>query len=131
MNQHEIRQVALQGIFLAQQNPTWDQMTVLNHLQTSLNLPELPAYAGQLIAAAMEQSSQLSSELASKLKKGWTWERLSKIDQAILLLALVEIKTSDQIQPVGAVNEALNLCDEFSEPKSKHFINGILANFIK
>ncbi|MFR4790151.1 MAG: transcription antitermination factor NusB, partial [Lactobacillus acidophilus] len=28
------------------------------------------------------------------------------------------------------VNEALNLCDEFAEPKEKPFINGMLANFV-
>ncbi|MCZ9656807.1 transcription antitermination protein NusB, partial [Lactobacillus jensenii] len=28
------------------------------------------------------------------------------------------------------VNEALILCEEFDDPKSKSFINGILANFM-
>lgn len=45
-------------------------------------------------------------------------------------VALFEIKNSDKIDPKAAVNEALNLCDEFVEPKEKPFINGMLANFV-
>ena len=47
-----------------------------------------------------------------------------------LEVALFEIKNSDEIDPKAAVNEALNLCDEFAEPKEKPFINGMLANFV-
>lgn len=130
MTQHEIRQLALQGIYLSNQHPDWDPDQVSQHLQSSLDLKSMPAYADELINLAYDHQAELQAQLSQQLKKTWTWDRLSQIDQAILLLAVTEIKYSQAISAVGAVNEALNLCEEFSDPKSKKFINGVLAKFV-
>jgi N utilization substance protein B len=90
----------------------------------------MPAYADELISLVRDHQADLQPAISQQLKKGWTWERLSQIDRAILLLAVAEIKYSQQISAVGAVDEALNLCDEFGDPKSKRFINGVLAKFV-
>lgn len=130
MTQHEIRQLALQGIYLNSQHPDWDPEQVSEHLQSSLAVNSMPAYADELINLAHDHQEELQAELSQQLKKGWTWDRLSQIDRAILLLAVTEIKYSQEISAVGAVDEALNLCEEFSDPKSKKFVNGILAKFV-
>jgi N utilization substance protein B len=130
MNQHEIRKIALQGIYLANQHPDWDETTIATSLATSLNLPQFPDYAQELLQDFLANRGALDDALAAKLKRGWQLRRISQIDRGILELALTEIKYSQAIGPVGAVDEALRLCDEFSDPKNKGFINGVLANFV-
>lgn len=130
MNQHEIRKVALQGIYLANQHPDWDVEEVSNSLVKSLNLEQVPDYAEELLENFLAHKGELDDELSSKLKRGWQLRRISQIDRGILELGLTEIRFSQAIGQVGAVDEALRLCDEFSDPQNKGFINGVLANFV-
>lgn len=70
-------------------------------------------------------------ELINKTAKGWTVERLSKVDLAILRLAIYEMKYDDDI-PVGvAIDEAVELAKRFGQDGSGSFVNGILASISK
>lgn len=131
MNQHQSRQVAMQAVFLADQNPDLAAPEVEVKIVHTLDLKELPAYSKALIEGVLARRQELQSTLASHLKKGWTLKRVDPITVAILEVALYEIKYSTEIGPKAAINEALNLGDEFVDPKAKPFINGILANFVK
>lgn len=68
-------------------------------------------------------------EIINNSARGWSTVRISKVDLAILRLALYEIMYSDIPDRVTA-NEAVELAKEFSEDKSPSFINGILGNVI-
>jgi N utilization substance protein B len=130
MNQHEIRKIALQGIYLANQHPEYQEDEITSSLAKSLNLAQFPDYAKELLQDFLANRGELDDALSSKLKRGWQLRRISQIDRGILELALTEIKYSQAIGQVGAVDEALRLCDEFSDPQNKGFINGVLANFV-
>ncbi|WMI80158.1 transcription antitermination factor NusB [Anaerotignum sp. MB30-C6] len=59
--------------------------------------------------------------------KGWHVGRMSKVDLAILRLAVYELRFS-QDTPVGvAINEAVELAKKFSSDEAPGFINGILG----
>ncbi|MDF7638705.1 transcription antitermination factor NusB [Lactobacillus sp. ESL0791] len=131
MNQHQSRRVALQAVYLANQEPEYDAAEVESEIVSVLDLKELSAYSKTLIAGVLSQREELKDEIAAHLKKDWRLKRINQITLAILELALYEITSSQEIEPKAAVNEALNLCDEFADPKTKPFVNGILANFIK
>lgn len=130
MNQHEIRKIALQGIYLANQHPEWQEDAIAASLEKSLNLTQFPDYAQELLQDFLANRGELDDALSAKLKRGWQLRRISQIDRGILELALTEINYSKAIGQVGAVDEALRLCDEFSDPQNKGFINGVLANFV-
>lgn len=130
MNQHESRRVAMQAVYLANQDLKYTASEVEAKTVAMLDLKELPAYSKEIIEGVIEKRDELKGELASFLKKNWRINRINQISLAILEVALYEIKYSKEIEPKAAVNEALNLCDEFADPKDKPFINGMLANFI-
>lgn len=130
MNQHDSRKIAMQAVFLANQNQDLTAAEVEVKTVETLDLEQLPAYSKTLIEGVVAKRDELASAITANLKKGWRLERVNPIAVAILEVALYEIKYSTEIEPKAAVNEALNLCDEFADPKSKPFINGILANFI-
>jgi N utilization substance protein B len=60
------------------------------------------------------------------LAQNWDFERIAKIDLAILRLAMFEMTQRRDIPPVVSINEAIDLSKQFSNADSKRFINGIL-----
>ena len=68
--------------------------------------------------------------MASKLK-GYTPDRLYKVDLAILVLAIIELKYVKENPKEVIINEAVELAKKYSTEKSPKFINGILADIVK
>lgn len=66
-------------------------------------------------------------EMIAVVAKGWTIDRMSKVDLAILRLAVYEMKYSDETPVSVAVNEAIELAKKFSSDQAPAFINGILG----
>lgn len=64
-------------------------------------------------------------EIANKYLKNWTIERLSKVDQAILLLGIYEILYTDTPNIVS-INEAIELSKKYSDDAVTKMINGVL-----
>lgn len=65
-------------------------------------------------------------EISNHLRK-WTFDRLSYLDQAILLVACSEIKTEVASKNV-IIDEAIRIAKEYSDEKSYQYINGVLDN---
>ena len=71
------------------------------------------------------------NEIISSNLKGYTIERLYKIDLAILVLAVIELKFIKENPKEVIINEAVELAKKFSTEKSPRFINGVLADIVK
>lgn len=69
--------------------------------------------------------------IIEKHLKGYTLDRVFKIDLAILILAVYEIKYSKETPVNVVINEAVELAKRYSTDKSYSFINGVLANIVK
>ena len=78
----------------------------------------------------IERYKELTEEIA-KYTKGYNIDRVFKVDLALLLVAVYEIKYMEDIPVAVSINEALNLAKKYSTEKSSSFINGVLANFAK
>lgn len=57
--------------------------------------------------------------------KNWRFDRLGKLEQSILLLALSELEQGIQEKAI-IVNEAVELAKEFCDDESYRLINGVL-----
>lgn len=58
---------------------------------------------------------------------GWKTTRMSKVDLAILRLAVFEMKYDEDIPGSVAINEAVELAKRFSGEDGPSFVNGVLA----
>ena len=76
----------------------------------------------------MEHLEEIDSMINEKTK-GWTVERMGKVDIAIIRLAVFEIVFDEDIPTSVAINEAVELAKKFGQDASASFINGILAKF--
>lgn len=86
-------------------------------------------FVKDIYSGIVEQKSELQTEI-SKYLKGFTIERVFKVDLAILILAFYEIKNKTSDAKL-VVNEAVELAKKYSTPKSYSFINGVIASYIK
>ena len=65
-------------------------------------------------------------EISLHLKK-WTFERLSYLEQAILLVATSEIKKEIASKNI-IIDEAIRIAKMYCDEKSYQYINGVLDN---
>ena len=64
-------------------------------------------------------------KIANEYLNNWTIERLNKVDQAILLLGIYELKYLDT-PSVVAINEAIEISKKYSDEAVTKMINGVL-----
>lgn len=65
-------------------------------------------------------------ELIAKNTRNWEVDRLPLTDRVILEMAITEMITFPNIPVKVTINEYIELSKEYSTPKSRQFINGIL-----
>ena len=87
-------------------------------------------YIDKAVWGVFEKQAELDGVI-EKFLKGWTIDRISKVDLALLRLSIYEMITIDDV-PLGvAVNEAINLAKEYGSDESPAFINGVLGGVSK
>jgi N utilization substance protein B len=77
----------------------------------------------------LEKLDEIDSMINTKAK-GWTTERMSKVDLTILRLAAYEIEFDEEVPAGVAINEAVELAKKFGQEESAGFVNGVLAKFV-
>lgn len=63
--------------------------------------------------------------------KGWSSDRMGKVELTIIRLAVYEIMFDDDVPSKVAINEAVELAKKFGQDKSSGFINAVLAKFVE
>jgi len=82
-------------------------------------------YAEELIGGAITQQAEIDARIR-QLAQNWEFDRIARIDLAILRMAIYEMLYRKDIPPIVSINEAIDLSKEFSTADSKRFVNGIL-----
>lgn len=84
-------------------------------------------FMNELVEGIKSFKNDLDAKIGERLNPGWTLERISKVDHAILLVGAYELIYTDT--PTGViVNEAVELAKQFSDDKAGSFVNGVLGN---
>ena len=86
-------------------------------------------YINDAILGIEKNKEKIVEQIEKNLKKDWKIHRISKIDLAILKLAIYEIQYKELPFKV-VINEAVELAKKYGEDSSKNFINGILASIV-
>ena len=66
-----------------------------------------------------------------KFSENWELDRIAKMDQLIIKMAVAEIMTMEALPVKVTLNEYIEISKYYSTKKSRVFINGLLDNFIK
>ena len=83
-------------------------------------------YVDKAVWGVYEKQVQIDSVI-EKFLKGWTVDRISKVDLALLRLSIFEMLSLDDVPPGVAINEAVDLAKEYGTDESPAFVNGVLG----
>ena len=86
------------------------------------------SFAEEIVRGTIEHCSEIDHEIKD-YAQNWSFQRIAKVDLAILRLAIYELLYRKDIPPVVSINEAIDLSKIFSIPDARRFINGILDKF--
>jgi N utilization substance protein B len=84
-----------------------------------------PVFAEELIHGITGHLPEIDA-IIRELAQNWEFDRIAKIDLAILRVAIFEMMFRRDIPPIVSINEAIDLSKQFSNADAKRFINGIL-----
>ena len=99
--------------------------TRLNLLEVKPNEREAD-FMNRMASGTIESADAIDARLSPFLR-GWTIERLTRVDLAILRLAVYELTLNETPASV-VINEAVELANQYSTDKAGGFINGVLGN---
>lgn len=88
-------------------------------------------YIERVLSGVLANLDELDEKIADA-SRGWSLERMPRVDLTILRMACWEILHEEDVPGSVAINEAVELANQYSDPdKSGRFINGVLGAILR
>ena len=132
MSRRELREQIFKLIFRAEfyDKEELPEQEKLFFEDYELNMkPEDETYISEKSNKILEKLDEIDG-MINQEAKGWTTERMGKIELTILRLAIYEIKLDEDVPAGVAINEAVEIAKKFGQEESAGFVNGVLAKFV-
>ena len=133
MSRHKLREQVFKLLFRIEFNDSVEMEEQKELFFTTSDVEtteEESRYIEEKYQAVVDKLDKID-ELISSNAKGWSIDRMSKVDLTILRLGVYEMIFDDAIPEDVALNEAIELAKEFGQDQSYSFINGVLAKLHK
>ena len=131
MNRSQTRELAFKLLYQIEiQKEINDEDMQLFFENNNIISEEAKKYIKDIVNGTSKNSEEILELIRNNLKKDWNLERISKVNLALLKLAIYEIQYKE-IPFKVAINEAVELAKTYGEDNSANFINGVLANVVK
>ena len=131
MNRSQVRELAFKLLYQIEiQKEVSNENIELFFENNQINSEEAKEYIEDVINGVAKESTDIIEEISKNLKQDWKVDRISKINLALLKLAIYEIKYKKLPYKV-VINEVVELAKKYGEETSHSFINGILASVVK
>ena len=83
-------------------------------------------FSRKLAVETEARAAELDEEIG-RLSRGWSLERIAPLELSIMRVALYEMRHREEIPVEVAIDEAVNLAQEFCGADAPDFVNGILG----
>ena len=133
MSRHKLREQVFKLLFRIEFNDSveMEEQKELFFITSDVETTEEESrYIEEKYQAVVDKLDKID-ELISSNAKGWSIDRMSKVDLTILRLGVYEMIFDNTIPEDVALNEAIELAKEFGQDQSYSFINGVLAKLHK
>lgn len=128
MTRHEMREAAFILLF----EMKIGKSTVDEAVEDSKDAFDLPVDKDviTLVTRVSEKIDEID-DIISKYSAKRAVARISNVPLVIMEIAIYEMKYSDNVPDVVAINEAIELTKAYGSPEDKNFVNGILNAYLK
>ena len=136
----QAREWAIQMLTAADLNPTddvssfmasfWEEIASLDEEEGRAEVKgKLKDFAEERVVGVLGSLKEIDAKLIPMLSN-WDLYRLGTVERAVLRMGIWEMDNTDVPKPV-VINEAIDLANWFSSPKSRMIINGVLDKYAK
>lgn len=136
----QAREWAIQMLTAADLNPPddkvqfcidfWNELALLDEDEGRAEVKgKLKDFAEERVLGVLDNLAEIDSVI-EPLLENWDMYRLGTVERAVIRMGIWELKYSDVPAPV-VINEAVDLTNWFSTPKSRTIVNGVLDKFAK
>lgn len=134
MSKSDNRKVAFEIVYsLETQNTKYEDYK--ENVDMFLNMKEVHGkattkYIKDVVYGTKRHGKQIKKQIEDCLSDKWSYDRVSKVNIAILEVAMFEmlfLKTPYKV----IINEAVELAKIYADTKAPAFINGVLASIVK
>ncbi len=91
---------------------------------------EVAAFARLIIVGTLERIQEIDAAISSHLQN-WTFERLKRVDLAVLRTGAYALLFQKDIPAQITIDEAIEIAKEYGSEDSYRFINGVLDGIWK
>ena len=122
MNRHEMRVLAMQCVYQHLLLKKDIRKCLFDALEGQ---NEVDGYLYSLTITTCAHEDEYIQKVSEFLRDDWTFDRLSLVEQAILLISCQEILDNETSKPI-VINEAVTLAKAYCDENSYKMINGVL-----
>ncbi len=122
MKRKEARRIATQTLYQVEMTGYDPDQALQNVLEDR----EPDSFLSQIVHGTVRHQEAVDQKIRNALAN-WRLERLSRVDRAILRLAVYEMLFTQDAAPAVIINEAVELGKYFGSEENGKFINGVLS----
>lgn len=87
------------------------------------------SFAETLLKGTLEKRDDIVKIIHQEAPE-WPVDKIARVDRAILELGTFEILHSEDVPPIVAINEAVEIAKSFGDTNSPKFVNGVLSTIM-
>ena len=91
--------------------------------------PKMKAFAADRARGVLLGLADIDAKVEALLD-GWQLGRLGTVERSVMRMGVWELDNTD-LPPAVVINEAVDLVNWFSSPKSRSIVNGVLDKYAK
>lgn len=137
IKRHDSRVLALSALFCWESVKEGDLETIFQDIAQDFfgslipsDAPQSLEYARRLFYETVNHVGEIDA-MISRASQGWAISRMPKVDLSVLRMAVAEVLYVKEAPLEVVINEALELCKEFSTHASPRFVNGVLMGIFR
>ena len=130
MNRSAMRELAFKAMYgmEVQKEHTNEQLDLFLE-DNEINESDAIEYIKSVFNGIETNKEEILKMISDNLKRDWTIERISKVNLAILEIAIFEIKYNELPFKI-VINEAVEVARKYGDEAAPLFVNGVLASIV-
>ena len=126
---HLARIAVVQSLFSSESNsPTGPEETLVYLLENEhKKAQESAEFAQDLLSKSLKNNEEIKEKIETFAPE-WPFDMIAPVDRCILIMGVAELLYSEDVPPVVAINEAIEIAKSFGGENSGKFINGVLSS---
>ncbi len=122
----EAREWVVQILFQLDLNPSDDIDKAFEEFWQGKTSDEKTRLFAESLVRDVRGNVEQIDKLIAKCAENWDIRRMAVTDRNVLRMAVCELVYRDDIPPVVAINEAVDIAKYFNSAESGRFVNGVL-----